>query len=468
MDYKNYNPRAAALAQARALLTDAVKAAVADGALPEAALPDFIVEIPADVKNGDIASNVAMAGARAFHKAPRQIAEAITAKLQLGGSLFDRFEVAGPGFINLFLGQDWFTSVVRAAVANPEYGRTDVGAGKRYNVEFVSANPTGPMHMGNARGGALGDGLAACLDWAGYDVTREFYINDAGNQIEKFGKSLAIRYLQLYKGEDACPLPEECYQGADIIARAKECSAPILFADQTYHIVNQANNGEMMPMTGSPKTLATGKTLPQDSCGQVPATPRALQPFTIENLLDGETFTLCTDLLGDYQRKNILTALTVLDVLNGSGGLQIPREAVQKGMASAAASTSLLGRWQIVGHAPLTVCDTGHNEGGLREIAAQIARQQFHKLYMVLGFVADKDLSKVLPLLPKEAHYIFTRAGIERALDENILARRAAEYGLQGETAPTVTAAVARARELARAEDMIYIGGSTFVVAEFL
>ena len=173
MDYKNYNPRAAALAQARTLLTDAVKAAVADGTLPEAALPDFIVEIPADVKNGDIASNVAMAGARAFHKAPRQIAEAITAKLQLDGSLFDRFEVAGPGFINLFLGQDWFTSVVRAAVANPEYGRTDVGAGKKYNVEFVSANPTGPMHMGNARGGALGDGLAACLDWAGYDVTRE-------------------------------------------------------------------------------------------------------------------------------------------------------------------------------------------------------------------------------------------------------------------------------------------------------
>ena len=222
MDYKNYNPRAAALAQARTLLTDAVKAAVADGTLPEAALPDFIVEIPADVKNGDIASNVAMAGARAFHKAPRQIAEAITAKLQLDGSLFDRFEVAGPGFINLFLGQDWFTSVVRAAVANPEYGRTDAGAGKKYNVEFVSANPTGPMHMGNARGGALGDGLAACLDWAGYDVTREFYINDAGNQIEKFGKSLAIRYLQLYKGEEAVLLPEECYQGADIIARAKE------------------------------------------------------------------------------------------------------------------------------------------------------------------------------------------------------------------------------------------------------
>ena len=222
MDYKNYNPRQAALTEARALLTDAAKAAVADGTLPAAELPDFIVEIPADVKNGDVASNIAMAGARAFHKAPRQIAEAITAKLDLNGTLFSGVDIAGPGFINLFLGQDWFTSVVRAACANPEYGRTDAGASKKYNVEFVSANPTGPMHMGNARGGALGDGLAACLDWAGCDVTREFYINDAGNQIQKFGKSLAIRYLQLYKGEEACPLPEECYQGADIIQRAKE------------------------------------------------------------------------------------------------------------------------------------------------------------------------------------------------------------------------------------------------------
>ena len=222
MEYKNYNPRQAALDAARNLLVQAAGAAVADGSLPEAALPDFIVEIPADVKNGDVASNIAMAGARTFRKAPRQIAEAITAKLNLEGSLFARAEIAGPGFINLFLGQEWFTDVVRAAVADAEYGRTDAGKGKKYNVEFVSANPTGPMRMGNARGGALGDGVAACLDWAGYDVTREFYINDAGNQIEKFGKSLAIRYLQLYKGEDACPLPAECYQGADIVQRAKE------------------------------------------------------------------------------------------------------------------------------------------------------------------------------------------------------------------------------------------------------
>ena len=225
MEYRNYNPRLAALTQARTLLTTAARAAMADGALPQAELPEFIVEIPADVKNGDVACNLAMAGARVFRKAPRQIAEAITARLDLTGALFDRVEVAGPGFINLFLGQGWFTSVLRAAAADPAYGRTDAGAGKRYNVEFVSANPTGPMHMGNARGGALGDCLAACLDWAGYDVTREFYINDAGNQIQKFGKSLAIRYLQLYKGEDACPLPEECYQGADIVEHAKNFAA---------------------------------------------------------------------------------------------------------------------------------------------------------------------------------------------------------------------------------------------------
>ena len=222
MNYKYYNPRKAALDTARELLTGALNAAVADGSLPEAPLPEFIVEIPADVKNGDIASNAAMAGARAFHKAPRQIAQAIVDHLNLEGSLFDRAEIAGPGFINLFLGAHWFTSVLQAAATEPEYGRTDGGAGKRYNVEFVSANPTGPMHMGNARGGALGDCLAACLDWAGYDVTREFYINDAGNQIQKFGKSLAVRYLQKYCGEEAYPLPAECYQGGDIKVLAGE------------------------------------------------------------------------------------------------------------------------------------------------------------------------------------------------------------------------------------------------------
>ena len=222
MSYENYNPRAALLAQARDLLTRAAQAAMADGSLPEAELPGFIVEIPADPKNGDVASNLAMAGARAFRKAPRMIAEAITAHLpELTGTNFDRVEIAGPGFINLYASLSWFTDVVRAASENEQYGRTDFGQGLKYNVEFVSANPTGPMHMGNARGGALGDCLAAVLHSAGYDVTRAFYLNDAGNQIQKFGKSLSVRYRQLFLGEEACPLPEECYQGADIIDRAK-------------------------------------------------------------------------------------------------------------------------------------------------------------------------------------------------------------------------------------------------------
>ena len=206
--YQNYNPRQAALDEARALLTAAAKAAMADGALPEAELPAFIVEIPADVKNGDIASNIAMAGARSWRKAPRMIADALLAHLpSMENSVFAKAEVAGPGFINLFLSQSFWAGVVLGACANREYGRTNYGKGAKYNVEFVSANPTGPMHMGNARGGALGDCLAAVLDWSGYDVTREFYINDAGNQIQKFGKSLAVRYLQKYCGEETFPLP---------------------------------------------------------------------------------------------------------------------------------------------------------------------------------------------------------------------------------------------------------------------
>ncbi len=224
--YQNYNPRAAALAEARALLTQAAQAAMAADALPQTELPDFIVEIPADVKNGDVASNLAMAGARAFKKAPRQIADALLAHMpSLENSIFSKVEVAGPGFINLFLAPNWFTTTVYAATQSDSYGRTDFGGGKKVNVEFVSANPTGPMHLGNARGGALGDCLAAVMDWAGYDVTREFYVNDAGNQIQKFGKSLSARYLQHFKGEEAVPFPEDGYQGEDIKILAEEFAA---------------------------------------------------------------------------------------------------------------------------------------------------------------------------------------------------------------------------------------------------
>ena len=224
--FENYNPRQAALAEARALLTQAAQAAMEAGDLPAAELPAFIVEVPADAKNGDIASNIAMAGARTWRKAPKMIAEALLAHLpSLTDSCFTRAEVAGPGFINLFLSPAFWAGVVMAACSSSHYGRTDHGQGKKYNVEFVSANPTGPMHMGNARGGALGDCLAAVLEWAGYDVTREFYINDAGNQIQKFGKSLAIRYLQHYYDETAYPLPKECYQGGDITLLALEFAA---------------------------------------------------------------------------------------------------------------------------------------------------------------------------------------------------------------------------------------------------
>ena len=219
---QNYNPRQAALDEARALLTAAAKAAMADGTLPEAELPAFIVEIPADVKNGDIASNLAMAGARTWRKAPRMIAEALLAHLpDLTDSVFAKVEIAGPGFINLFLSPAYWAGVVLGACANKESGRTDHGKGA--SIILSSFPPTPPTpHMGNARGGALGDCLAAVLDWSGYDVTREFYINDAGNQIQKFGKSLAVRYLQQFCGEEAYPLPAECYQGGDIKVLAGE------------------------------------------------------------------------------------------------------------------------------------------------------------------------------------------------------------------------------------------------------
>ncbi len=217
------NPRQAAMTEARELLTQAVNTAMEKGLLPAAELPEFIVEVPADVKNGDIASNLALAGARAFKTAPRKIAEAIVECLPtLEGSLFQRVEIAVPGFINLFLSDVYFADIVRAAASRDDFGRTDFGQGKKINVEFVSANPTGPMHLGNARGGALGDCLAAVLDWAGYDVTREFLINDAGNQILKFGKSLAARYRQHFLGEEAVPFPEDGYQGEDIKLRASQ------------------------------------------------------------------------------------------------------------------------------------------------------------------------------------------------------------------------------------------------------
>lgn len=190
-----------------------------------AAVPSgtFNVEIPADRANGDFSTNAAMTWARELKNAPRKIADAIIAEVSLEGTYFERVEVAGPGFINFYLGDRYYADILKDIRAKgKDYGRSAYGKGKRINVEFVSANPTGPMHMGNARGGALGDCLAAVLDRAGYEVSREFYINDAGNQIDKFALSLDVRYQQIYKGEDAVELPEDSYHGEDIKVRAQE------------------------------------------------------------------------------------------------------------------------------------------------------------------------------------------------------------------------------------------------------
>lgn len=209
--------------EARGYLTLALQQAQGAGELPDKEIPAFAAETPADAQNGDIASNIALVSAKAFGMPPRKIAEIIAAHMQIENSCVSKIEVAGPGFINMFLSGAWFGSVIMAALLCEEkYGCTNVGGGKKVNVEFVSANPTGPMHLGNARGGALGDVLAEALDAAGYKVVREFYINDAGNQISKFGRSLAARYLQLVKGEDAVPFPEDGYQGEDITMRARE------------------------------------------------------------------------------------------------------------------------------------------------------------------------------------------------------------------------------------------------------
>ncbi len=226
------NPIFDAKNQCREILLAALARCVAEGTLPDAAAPEFTVEIPGDSSHGDFAANLAMVSARAFHKAPRMIAEALANAAELSGTAFQKLEVAGPGFLNFTLAPGWFAGVVKAVLEEKEaYGRTDFGGGKRMLVEFVSANPTGPMHIGNARGGALGDGIASVLDWAGYRVDREFYVNDAGNQINKFGLSLDLRYQQLYK--DGIEMPEDSYHGQDIIDHARNFAA--IYGDKYMH-----------------------------------------------------------------------------------------------------------------------------------------------------------------------------------------------------------------------------------------
>ena len=208
------------------LIAKAVEKAFSAGVLPASESAPFIIEVPADKRNGDFSTNAAMVNAKNFRLPPRKIAETIVSFASNEGTYFEKIEVAGPGFINFFLNDAYYADVLLdIRKAGDSYGKSDYGKGKRLNVEFVSANPTGPMHMGNARGGALGDCLAAVLEYAGYEVSREFYVNDAGNQIDKFALSLDVRYQQLFKGEDSVELPEDSYHGADIRQRAEEFAA---------------------------------------------------------------------------------------------------------------------------------------------------------------------------------------------------------------------------------------------------
>ena len=207
----------AARQQVAQLTQTAYEKAAAAGLLPAGAQVNATIEIPKDTAHGDYASSFAMAGAKALHKAPRAIAQAIVEQLDLEGSYFQKVEIAGPGFLNFTLGPKWYGDVLAAVEQEGgAYGSGIEGQGQKVMVEFVSANPTGPMHMGNARGGVLGDTLANVLARDGWDTWKEFYVNDAGNQIHKFAVSINARYMQLILGEENFPFPEEGYHGEDI------------------------------------------------------------------------------------------------------------------------------------------------------------------------------------------------------------------------------------------------------------
>ena len=192
------------------------------------------------------------------------------------------------------------------------------------------------------------------------------------------------------------------------------------------------------------------------------------QRFRLVRTRDGHEFEVELDMAGLYQYHNVITATAALDFMHEETPLSISRRAYLEGMRDAAANTSLLGRWQKLADAPLTICDTGHNPHGIAYVARQLRESKYEKLYCVVGFVKDKDLAHILPHLPREAHYLFTQAQSERSVPAQELAAKASIYGLSGEAIETVPQAVERARELATEADMIFIGGSTYVVGEAL
>ncbi len=196
---------------------------IGSGQFNNSEIPDFEVEIPADNNHGDLSSNFALMSAKVFKIAPRKIAELLINNLNYDKKYISKVEIAGPGFINFFLSENFFSEVLKQVQAfGNSYGLSEYGKGKKIMVEFVSANPTGPMHMGNARLGALGDCLAEVLKKSGYNVYKEFYVNDAGNQIDKFGLSLDVRYRQICQGESSVEMPENAYHGEDITELSRQ------------------------------------------------------------------------------------------------------------------------------------------------------------------------------------------------------------------------------------------------------
>ena len=207
----------AAKLQVAELTQKSYEAAAAEGLLPAGVEVNASIEIPKDTTHGDYASSFAMAGAKVLRQNPRAIAQIILDHLALDDSFFDKAEIAGPGFLNFTLGGKWYTDVLTTIeTQGTAYGSATESRNEKIMVEFVSANPTGPMHMGNARGGVLGDTLANVLKLDGCETTKEFYVNDAGNQINKFATSINARYMQLVLGEEHFEFPESGYHGDDI------------------------------------------------------------------------------------------------------------------------------------------------------------------------------------------------------------------------------------------------------------
>ena len=252
-------------------------------------------------------------------------------------------------------------------------------------------------------------------------------------------------------------LPKIAAEKAGIIKK----SIPVVIgekSDEYNHVFDQAATAMMSKIVYAENDFACINH----------STEGDFQKFSIQRHRDNKVFNLELDLTGNYQRHNILTAAATVDFLHEETPLTISRRAFLEGTRDAAAITSLAGRWQKLGENPLVVCDTGHNPHGIAYVAEQLKATPHKELYCVIGFVRDKDLAHILPLLPRDAHYIFTQAQTERALPAAELTAKAAIYGLRGETIPEVPAAVAHARELAAADDMVFIGGSTYVVAEAL